>query len=92
METLKLTFHRNFKWLLGANGSTVYSGAIAGDDFGATLTGKVKEAGIDPEFYIQNELPTGTCAALISGHGHRSLVANLAAANTYKKNFLEQGF
>ena len=77
---------------MGANGSTVYSGAIAGDDFGATLTGKVKEAGIDPEFYIQNELPTGTCAALISGAGHRSLVANLAAANTYKKNFLEQGF
>jgi len=76
------------QWLLGDKGKTVYSGAIGDDDFAKTLVNKVKEAGIEPLFYVQSELPTGTCAALISGQGHRSLVANLAAANTYKSSFL----
>ena len=77
--------------MLGSNGSTVYSGAIGKDDFAKTLLQKVEEAKIEPLFYAQDELPTGTCAALISGPGHRSLVANLAAANTYKADFLNGG-
>jgi adenosine kinase len=76
------------QWMLGAKGKTVYSGAIGKDEFAKTLLQKVEEAAISPLFYAQDELPTGTCAALISGHGHRSLVANLAAANTYKADFL----
>ena len=39
---------------------------------------------MDAHYYEQNEQPTGTCAACITG-GNRSLVANLAAANCYKK-------
>jgi len=77
--------------MLGNNGKTVYSGAIGKDEFSKTLIEKVNEAGIDHLFYVQDEAPTGTCAVLVSGPGHRSLIANLAAANTYKKTHLDQG-
>ena len=77
--------------MIGKNGKSIYSGAIGDDEFSKTLIGKVDEAGIDHLFYVQNEEPTGTCAALISGPGHRSLIANLAAANTYKKAHLDKG-
>lgn len=78
--------------MLGNKGNTIYSGAVGEDDFSKTLMDKVNEAGIEPLFYVQNTEPTGTCAALVSGPGHRSLVANLAAANTYKKSHLEKGW
>ena len=42
-------------------------------------------------FYVQNELATGTCASLVSGKGHRSLIANLSAANTFKASHLDDG-
>lgn len=39
---------------------------------------------MDAHYYEQNEQPTGTCAVCITDD-NRSLVANLAAANCYKK-------
>jgi len=78
------------KWMLGEKGSAVYSGAIGEDDFAVTLRAQCEKAKVETLFYTQSELPTGTCASLVSGTaGNRSLVANLAAANTYKVNFLD---
>jgi len=76
------------KWMLGEKGRAVYAGAIGEDDFGKTLEDQVKKAGVEACFFSQSDLPTGTCASLISGKGHRSLIANLAAANTYKSDHL----
>ncbi|XP_039629489.1 adenosine kinase-like isoform X5 [Polypterus senegalus] len=78
-----------------------FFGCIGTDKFGEILKRKAEEAHIDAHYYEQSLEPTGTCAACITGdnrmcsyekvpkagrtHGYRSLVANLAAANCYKK-------
>uniref|UniRef100_A0A3Q1JQF5 Adenosine kinase n=1 Tax=Anabas testudineus TaxID=64144 RepID=A0A3Q1JQF5_ANATE len=61
-----------------------FFGCIGTDHFGKILKKKAEEAHVDAHYYEQNEEPTGTCAACITGD-NRSLVANLAAANCYKK-------
>ncbi|XP_035989034.1 adenosine kinase-like isoform X2 [Fundulus heteroclitus] len=61
-----------------------FFGCIGKDNFGEILKKKADEAHVDAHYYEQNEEPTGTCAACITGD-NRSLVANLAAANCYKK-------
>lgn len=86
-----------------------FFGCIGKDKFGEILKQKAEEAHIEAHYYEQDEEPTGTCAACITGdnrydhkHSHqvaaispghrhlssplRSLVANLAAANCYKKD------
>lgn len=62
-----------------------FFGCIGKDKFGEILKKKAEEAYIDAHYYEQSEEPTGTCAACITGD-NRSLVANLAAANCYKKD------
>ncbi|XP_070289138.1 adenosine kinase isoform X1 [Myotis yumanensis] len=64
--------------------AATFFGCIGTDKFGEILKRKTAEAHVDAHYYEQNEQPTGTCAACITG-GNRSLVANLAAANCYKK-------
>ncbi|KAI5103664.1 adenosine kinase b, partial [Silurus meridionalis] len=61
-----------------------FFGCIGKDHFGEILKQKAAEAHVDAHYYEQIEQPTGTCAACITGD-NRSLVANLAAANCYKK-------
>ncbi|KAK1791759.1 hypothetical protein P4O66_013738 [Electrophorus voltai] len=62
-----------------------FFGCIGEDRFGEILKEKAQEAHVDAHYYEQSEEPTGTCAACITGD-NRSLVANLAAANCYKKD------
>lgn len=64
--------------------AATFFGCIGIDKFGEILKKKAAEAHVDAHYYEQNEQPTGTCAACITG-GNSSLVANLAAANCYKK-------
>ncbi|XP_078386918.1 adenosine kinase-like isoform X5 [Cetorhinus maximus] len=63
---------------------STFFGCIGKDKFGEILKKKAEEAHVDAHYYEQIEQPTGTCAACITGD-NRSLVANLAAANCYKK-------
>ncbi|XP_062851632.1 adenosine kinase isoform X2 [Trichomycterus rosablanca] len=62
-----------------------FFGCIGEDKFGKILKEKAEECHVDAHYYKQSEEPTGTCAACITGD-NRSLVANLAAANCYKKD------
>ncbi|KAL7877902.1 hypothetical protein SRHO_G00045450 [Serrasalmus rhombeus] len=62
-----------------------FFGCIGKDRFGEILKEKAEESYVDAHYYEQSEEPTGTCAACITGD-NRSLVANLAAANCYKKD------
>ncbi|KAM6182773.1 adenosine kinase isoform 1-T1 [Erethizon dorsatum] len=64
--------------------AATFFGCIGIDKFGEILKRKTAEAHVDAYYYEQNEQPTGTCAVCITGD-NRSLVANLAAANYYKK-------
>uniref|UniRef100_A0A8C1SEU0 Adenosine kinase n=1 Tax=Cyprinus carpio TaxID=7962 RepID=A0A8C1SEU0_CYPCA len=61
-----------------------FFGCIGKDKFGKILKEKAEEAHVDAHYYEQSQEPTGTCAACITGD-NRSLIANLAAANCYKK-------
>uniref|UniRef100_A0A3Q2X6N2 Adenosine kinase n=1 Tax=Haplochromis burtoni TaxID=8153 RepID=A0A3Q2X6N2_HAPBU len=62
-----------------------FFGCIGKDKFGEILKQKAEEVHVDAHYYEQDEEPTGTCAACITAD-NRSLVANLAAANCYKKD------
>ncbi|XP_046885614.1 adenosine kinase-like isoform X2 [Hypomesus transpacificus] len=62
-----------------------FFGCIGKDRFGEILKEKAEEVHIDAHYYEQEEEPTGTCAVCVTGD-NRSLVANLAAANCYKKD------
>ncbi|EDO43711.1 predicted protein [Nematostella vectensis] len=78
------------QWLLGKETkATSYMGCIGEDAFGKTLTDIATAAGVHVNYLINKEIPTGTCAVCITGK-HRSLVANLAAANNYTKSHLDQ--
>ncbi|XP_028916229.1 adenosine kinase isoform X2 [Ornithorhynchus anatinus] len=64
--------------------AATFFGCIGTDKFGEILKKKTAEVHVDAHYYEQSEQPTGTCAVCITSD-NRSLVANLAAANCYKK-------
>ncbi|KAL7983043.1 hypothetical protein Chor_013694 [Crotalus horridus] len=64
--------------------AATFFGCIGTDKFGEILKRKTEEAHVDAHYYEQSEETTGTCAACITSD-NRSLIANLAAANCYKK-------
>lgn len=77
------------QWLLQTPCATSYFGAIGDDEYGKTMTKCCTEDGVNVQYFINESIPTGTCAVLITGN-HRSLVANLAAANTYPLEHLQE--
>ncbi|XP_065916927.1 uncharacterized protein [Dysidea avara] len=80
------------QWMLGAKEnpqSVSYLGCIGDDTFGKKLTQCSRENGVWVDYLLDPKVGTGTCACLITGKS-RSLVANLAAANHYKKEHLLQ--
>ena len=77
------------QWMLQEPFSTSYIGCIGSDDFGKQLEKCALGGGVKVQYMVQEEQPTGTCACLIT-EKVRSLVANLGAANCYKKAHLLQ--
>jgi len=77
--------------MLGKNGVVRFSGAIGSDAFGENLESQIRKSKIESYLVKQKALPTGTCASMVNCIGHRSLIANLAAAETYKTEFLNDG-
>jgi len=75
------------QWMLGQPGSTGYIGAIGNCMFGQVMKEQCEKDGVLTEFMINENVPTGACAVAIHDK-ERGLVANLAAANTYKKEHL----
>ncbi|ELK09520.1 Adenosine kinase [Pteropus alecto] len=47
--------------------AATFFGCIGIDKFGEILKKKAAEAHVDAHYYEQNEQPTGTCAACITG-------------------------
>jgi len=76
------------QWMLGITGVTSYFGAVGNDEYGNTLEKCATEEGVLVHYQKSESTPTGTCAVLING-GERSLVANLAAANTFTQDHIE---
>jgi len=76
------------QWILQNPGVTSYFGAVGVDSYGETLERCAREDGVRVSYQKSTTVPTGTCAVLING-GERSLVANLAAANTFSASHLD---
>jgi len=76
------------QWMLGDDGQTGYIGAIGNDAFGRLMKQQCAKDRVQTEFMVNESVPTGACAVAIYDK-ERGLVANLAAANTYKKEHLE---
>lgn len=83
------------QWMLGGKdvGSRVaYMGCVGNDDNMHKMKQSVEEEyGVKAVYLVDDSgHPTGTCGVLVSDHGKsRSLVANLGAANHFKKSHLE---
>ena len=76
------------QWMLQRKAATTYIGCIGkGDEFGAQLRKMAEKDGVRVQYMENDKHPTGTCACLIT-EKVRSLVANLGAANHYKKEHL----
>lgn len=77
------------QWILRTPKVCVFFGCVGVDDYAEKLAEKARNDGVNV-IYQQNEsLPTGTCAVAITNH-HRSLCANLAAANSFTVDHINQ--
>eukprot|EP01111_Echinosteliopsis_oligospora_P016454 TRINITY_DN684_c0_g1_i1.p1 TRINITY_DN684_c0_g1~~TRINITY_DN684_c0_g1_i1.p1 ORF type:complete len:338 (+),score=134.20 TRINITY_DN684_c0_g1_i1:94-1107(+) len=76
------------QWMLGGSGNVTYVGCVGNDDNGKTLKKVTEEAGVKTLYQVEEGVPTGTCAVLVTNK-ERSLVTNLGAANCYKKAHFE---
>jgi adenosine kinase len=76
------------QWILGQPNATAYFGCVGQDEYGKTLGAKAKEAGVNVQYQVSTEHPTGRCAVLITGQD-RSLVTKLDAANHFTVAHLE---
>jgi adenosine kinase len=75
------------QWMLQTPNATSFFGAVGADAFANTMTVCSKKDGVNVQYMSNPEVPTGTCAVVITDK-NRSLVANLSAANTYKLGHL----
>ncbi|OQR71584.1 adenosine kinase-like [Tropilaelaps mercedesae] len=82
---------RVFQWVVRKADRCVFMGCIGRDEFGEILKCKAREAGVDVHYQFDETTPTGTCAVLLTDGGkHRSLCANLAAANNFSVEHLKK--
>jgi adenosine kinase len=77
------------QWMLQTPGATSYFGAVGEDKYATLLTDCCKADNVATYYYVDKSTPTGTCAVLIKDQ-ERSLIANLAAANNFKEEHLDQ--
>lgn len=78
------------QWLLEKPQVAVFMGAVGKDKYSEILESKATEFGLVVKYQHHDNQPTGTCAVLITENGkHRSLVANLAAANCFTTDHLQ---
>ncbi|XP_031637443.1 adenosine kinase [Contarinia nasturtii] len=70
------------QWILRKPKVCAFFGCVGDDDYAKTLSEKATADGVNVLYQQNDALPTGTCAVALTNH-HRSLCANLAAANTF---------
>lgn len=79
---------RGAQYILPEN-SVVYFGSVGKDTYADKLIEANKQYGLRTEYQVQENIPTGKCAALITGV-NRSLVTDLAAANHFTPDHLDK--
>lgn len=70
------------QWILRKPKVATFFGCVGNDDYAQKLEEKAFSDGVNVVYQRNELLQTGTCAVALTGH-HRSLCANLAAANAF---------
>ncbi|XP_049876153.1 uncharacterized protein LOC126373851 [Pectinophora gossypiella] len=78
---------RAAQWILNKPKLTTYFGCVGDDDYAKILKDRAEAEGVNVMYQVTEEAPTGTCAVLVTGL-HRSLCANLAAAQKFTPDHL----
>eukprot|EP00794_Sanderia_malayensis_P016310 gene16310-17954_t len=77
------------QWILQRPHTSAYFGCVGKDKYADKLREISEKAGVNVQYQVDESTPTGTCAVLITDK-NRSLVANLGAANNFKKSHIEK--
>ncbi|KAL8613559.1 hypothetical protein ACOMHN_021978 [Nucella lapillus] len=80
---------RAVQWLLRSPKATTYFGCINKDKNGNIIKKKCEESGVNVQFQYTDKERTGTCGVICTG-SNRSLIANLAAANCFTEQHLDE--
>lgn len=80
---------RVIQWLVKKPHVVTYFGAVGHDSYSEILKERALSCGVNVQYQYINNVPTGTCAVLITGHD-RSLCANLSAANYFTIDHLHK--
>ncbi|XP_028173697.1 adenosine kinase [Ostrinia furnacalis] len=75
------------QWILKKPHICTYFGCVGNDDYAKILKERAVAEGVTVHYQVTSEAPTGTCAVLVTGT-HRSLCANLAAAQKFTADHL----
>lgn len=75
------------QWILKKPNVCTYFGCVGNDDYATILKERAIADGVTVRYQVTEEAPTGTCAVLVTGT-HRSLCANLAAAQKFTPDHL----
>lgn len=70
------------QWILRKPKVAVFFGCVGADEYAKILEDNARRDGVNVVYQQNDSVPTGTCAVALIYH-HRSLCANLAAANTF---------
>ncbi|XP_017855570.1 PREDICTED: adenosine kinase [Drosophila arizonae] len=79
---------RIFQWIVGKPFRSAFFGAVGRDKFGDTIAKRALADGVETRYQIKDDVPTGTCAVILSGTD-RSVVANLGAAALFTTEWLD---
>jgi len=79
---------RACQWMLQTPGVTSYIGCVGNDAYAQKIKEAAEFYGVETHYMIDSSKPTGTCAVLVK-EKERSLVANLGAAESYRKAHFE---
>lgn len=70
---------------------TIFMGCVGKDKYSEILESKARADGVNVKYQYTEKEQTGTCAVLLTGNGsNRSLCANLAAANLFTKDHIDE--
>lgn len=77
------------QWLLNKPNVCVFFGCVGEDSNAEILETRARGDGVNVRYQKRGDQTTGRCAVLITGK-HRSLIADLAAANHFQQDHLEK--
>lgn len=77
------------QWLLEKPRVATFFGCVGIDKYSTIIRDKALADGVNAQYQLNEKVPTGTCAVLITGN-HRSLCANLGAANCFTPDHINK--